>query len=79
LRRLSVLNAIELQEIDRQQDHVQEHDGIDVREQAVGAEQDVACQRDIRSDPIVVMQKLARTASDAQKPSPSTHDMIASS
>jgi hypothetical protein len=31
----------------------------------------------IRSEPIVVMQKLARTASDAQKPMPSTHDMIA--
>jgi hypothetical protein len=29
----------------------------------------------IRSDPIVVMQKLARTANDAQKPMPSTHDM----
>jgi hypothetical protein len=32
----------------------------------------------IRSDPIVVMQKLARTAREAQKPRPSVHDMIAS-
>src|ERR1700751_5874366 len=45
LRHLSVLQAIELQEIDRQKDHVKEDDGIDVREQAVGAEQDVARQR----------------------------------
>src|ERR1700759_5641521 len=44
LRRLSVLE-VELQEIDRQKDHVKEDDGIDVREQAVGAEQDVARQR----------------------------------
>src|ERR1700759_841992 len=43
-RRLPGLQTVQLQEIDRHQDHVKEDDGIDVRDKAVGAEQAVACQ-----------------------------------
>jgi hypothetical protein len=68
--------AVELYKIDRQQHQVQEHHRIDVGDQAVGTEQHIAVSATSLSETIVVMQKLARTANDAQKPSPSTQDMI---
>jgi hypothetical protein len=41
-----VLEAIKLQQIDRKKDHVEEDDRIDVREQAIRGEQDIARHRE---------------------------------
>jgi hypothetical protein len=72
-------NTIELQQIYRQQNNVEKKNRIGMREQAVQDKQDIAARASIRRDWILVMQKLARTASDAEKPSTSSQRTLASS